>query len=112
MDNHDQNFLHQKENILKPKPKRTDYYTTKGKKIRDFLIGFIGIILILLISTFLSSAILYAGLIIFFFFLGIIVFLLILLSIKGRRFIVIGAVSFAIIPLIGLGSCLLIINSF
>ncbi len=95
---------------------RTDYYTTPGKKVGDFLMGFfgflalsfVGSILGSIISSFGSNGFISSifGIFLLFVALGLCIFFF---KIK-RRFIAIGIISITLIPVLLFGSCLLLLS--
>lgn len=99
-----------------------DYYTSTGRKIGDFFIGFIGILIALFICIMLPnllSRLLYENsgsispeLLPFFYIilpLVLIVSGIVISNHYNRRYILIGIISGIIIPLLVFGACLLII---
>lgn len=110
MENNNMNLPNQEEKIIYNNPQEADYYTTTGKKVGDFILGFFGIVILnLIFGTALSFANLgWANLLIS---IVVFVFLLVLFFKIGRRFIAIGIISIALIPILIFGSCLLLLGA-
>ena len=90
--------------------KLQSYYDSKGKKIGDTLIGFFGglfayMIIAGIVNATDSMGTLVIVLSIIAYFVAVIMF-----SVKGRKFITVGLVLLAVIPLIVLGGCLLVMG--
>jgi hypothetical protein len=99
--------------------KKLDYYTSSGKKVGDFFIGFLGIwainfvfgSLLSLSSSFFSeiySSFSFFGISAWFIGLAVDIVLVILAFKYGRRFIAIGILATFLIPLLILGACFLV----
>ena len=103
--------------------KQDVYYTNNGRKVGDFCLGFFGIWIVIILITVISSWIissfsgysqiynLFAAFSIYGLLFDI---LLIILGItisfrKGRRYIGIGILASALVPLLVFGACLIII---
>lgn len=102
---------------------KTDYYTSAGRKVGDFCIGFFGVwvlsyilsIILTLLFYFLSlsnsgTGFAFSSMIV----IAVIALLVAIIGIivafkKGRRYIGIGIIVSAIIPLLLLGACWLIL---
>jgi heme/copper-type cytochrome/quinol oxidase subunit 4 len=96
--------------------KKPDYYQRKGQKVFDFFVGFLGSLILcvvyLIIITNYSASL--GSIIAFVFNIPVIILILVLACFfsfsSGRRFIGIGVISIAIIPLIAFGSCLMLLR--
>lgn len=110
MENNNTNLPNQEEQIIYNNPQEADYYTTTGKKVGDFILGFFGIIILnSIFATVLSFASLgWTSLLIP---IVVFAFSLVLFFKIGRRFIAIGIISIALIPILLFGSCLLLLGA-
>lgn len=96
-------------------PADAGYYKDTGSKVTDFLVGFLGYPIIVLLARFALTPRLpreYAGVIAWV--MGVVmmvltIFLVVFAYKRGRKFIAIGILSLLIVPLIAAGSCLLIV---
>jgi hypothetical protein len=95
-------------------PPKSGYYTSTKRKVGDFFIGFFGGVVLTILFSFLSSFLFRTSenysLAVSSLSLVVTVFLIIFLFRKGRRFIAIGLISMALLPLLAFGSCLLILT--
>lgn len=100
---------------------KDEYYTNSGRKVGDFCLGFFGIWIVMIgISTILSwFSGLFGGFTSFvniFYIPGLIldivfvVFGITLSFRKGRRYIGIGIISSALVPLLVFGACLIVLS--
>jgi hypothetical protein len=109
-----------KGNIAHGKKKKPDYYTTAGKKVLDFIIGFFGPLILYFFSSLLFSFFYPSGTLLslapalfnFIFLVIILLVLLIVFAQIGRRFISIGISSVLLIFLIAFGSCLSLLSAY
>lgn len=101
-------------NSLKP-----DYYTSIWKKTGDFLLGFLGVIILFFLCTTainLASPLFYSAISdrvisgVILFLIVVILSLLIIFFKIGRRFIALGMMSVLLIPFFVFGSCLLLLR--
>lgn len=103
------------ENITYGHFEKSDYYVSSGRKAGDFLVGFFGVIILSILYTvianFLSSFFSTSVWITIGFLFSIISYILLtVLFFKiGRRFIAIGIISIALVPLLLFGSCMVIL---
>lgn len=91
--------------------RKPDYYTSIGKKIGDFLLGFFGVIISYSFYTFVLNFSYYsANMIWIILFISIVVLVVLPVTFfkMGRRFITIGIISTLLIPLLIFGSCFMI----
>ena len=93
MENNNANIQNQERNIPYSSPRKSDYYTTTGKKIGDFLLGFFGIIILYSIFWAVSSLYPSFGLLADLFIWIIWIVVLILFFKTDRRFIAKGIIS-------------------
>lgn len=113
MENNNINIHNQEEEIIYNYPQKDYYYTTTGKRVGDFMLGFFGYIIINLILVFVFLPLLagfYWG---YSFFPIVINALLLVLFFKiGRRFIAIGIISVILISILIFGSCVLTLSQY
>jgi heme/copper-type cytochrome/quinol oxidase subunit 4 len=92
--------------------KKDEYYTSDGRRIGDFFIGFVGSIVLVLIAyiftTFNRSFVSFGALSLFAP-LALLILASVVSGIQGRRYIAIGIVSAIIIPLLFFGACWIVI---
>ena len=86
-----------------------NYYKSGSKSI-DFIIGFLGII-ILLFALATSGAIFFNGITGLLILLLVMLFLIVLFFKIGRKFIAIGIISVLIVGLLLFGSCLMMLSN-
>ncbi len=98
-------------------PAAPGYYKTTRSKVTDFLAGFLGCPIVILLALFTVTSILPGdyGTLMGWVTLAVLTVLTIFLTVgaykRGRKFIAIGIISLIIVPLIAAGSCLLIITA-
>lgn len=119
MENNDKNIQNQQETIIHDNLRKPNYYTTTGKKVGDFALGFLGTGFVAsFVSTFISSLLffpatlknsLFSSTIPILISIAVILSLIILSFKVGRKFIAIGIISLLLIPLLILGSCSLLL---
>ena len=102
---------------IKPETPPAEYYTTLGRKVGDFFIGVLGVMLVSAVVGFLFQMKLGGGgsaggpvMVGTLFSAGMIIYLAILSGRRGRRFIGIGMISVFLIPLLLAGSCMIIMG--
>ncbi|MDD5031657.1 MAG: hypothetical protein PHR36_01270 [Patescibacteria group bacterium] len=115
MENHNVNPQNQEGKIIYNNFQKPNYYTTTGKKVGDFILGFFGIIILnsilwVVLYPLLSSR--NWGFVNLFIYLIILILLMVLFFKIDRRFIAIGIISVALIPILVFGSCLFLLGGF
>jgi hypothetical protein len=113
MEDNNTNIQNQEGKITYNNFQKPDYYTTTGKKVGDFILGFFGIIIL----NFIFGAVLYplfslanSGWANLFISIVALVLFSVLFFKIGRRFIAVGIISMALIPILIFGSCLLLLG--
>ncbi len=86
----------------------TSYYVKTSQKVADFLIGFLGSLVLPAVYYFMMTSVF--NLIYFVFYWIIILAFSILFFKMGRSFIAIGIISVCLIPLLSFGSCILLLG--
>ena len=100
---------------IKKEPVDPGYYKDTGSKVADFLVGFLGYPIIVLLAqltmgdrlTFMRAN--EMGWLTSVLLLGLTIVFVVFAYKRGRKFIAIGILSLLIVPLIAAGSCLLIV---
>jgi len=107
MENNNVNPQNQEGKIIYDNFQKPGYYTTTGLKVGDFMLGFFGIIILnSILGAVLYPLISLGGSLGDWGFMDFIIFLIILILLSvlffkiGRRFIAIGMISVALIPLL------------
>jgi len=122
MDNpNNPNGLEQIDEIKKMNQTETGYYANKDNKIRDFILGLFGpVVISIFLMSILTKLSTYGSFFLegyYFSAISIILFIIMLASIyvsfrKKRRYIGIGLISFFILPFLLFGACMMIFTGF
>lgn len=86
---------------------KNDYYTSTGRKIGDFCIGFFGIFIVASVLSTITMLVFFNAFIVSIILLFIVVFGVIFSFKKGRRYIGIGIIASTLVPLLFLGACMI-----
>ena len=89
---------------------KPDYYTSVGKKVWDFFMGFFGALAVFFGALYLASSV-FSGSLLYYLILTLVAIIAVAWFFHvGRRFVSIGITSTVLIPLLIFGGCLLMLS--
>lgn len=103
----------QNEVIVSNSELKENYYTSTGKKVGDFFLGFFGVLILNFILAFIFGFLfIFANLYWMNLFISIAISLALIFLFfkKNRRFIAIGIIAMMLIPILVFGSCLVLLG--